>query len=155
LAAPREARVKKPWYAGGLRFECTLCGNCCSGEPGFVWIDPEEEALLSRFLGLAVDAFRAQFTRVVGDRRSLVERANGDCVFLDERRRCRVHRAKPRQCLTYPFWRRIVDSPEAWEAEARRCPGIGAGRLHDAREIERRADPRTPRKFLAEERHAE
>ena len=26
------------WYADGLRFTCTQCGNCCTGQPGFVWI---------------------------------------------------------------------------------------------------------------------
>lgn len=144
--------MSDPWYAGGLRFECTQCGNCCSGEPGFVWIGSEEEALIPPFLGLSVEAFRARFTRVVGDRRSLLERRNGDCVFLDERRRCRVHPVKPRQCLAYPFWRRIVDSPEAWAAEARKCPGIGSGRLFDAAAIDLRADRSTPRRLLAEER---
>ena len=26
-----------PWYADGLSFECTMCGNCCTGPPGAVW----------------------------------------------------------------------------------------------------------------------
>ena len=31
-AAPGE-----PWYRDGLRFQCTQCGNCCTGDPGVVW----------------------------------------------------------------------------------------------------------------------
>lgn len=31
-----------PWYAPGLSFTCTQCGNCCTGEPGVVWVSDEE-----------------------------------------------------------------------------------------------------------------
>ena len=27
-----------PWYAEGLKFTCSQCGNCCTGGPGYVWI---------------------------------------------------------------------------------------------------------------------
>ena len=37
---------KKPWYADGLQFECTQCGDCCTGAPGYVWVNKSEiEAL--------------------------------------------------------------------------------------------------------------
>ena len=26
------------WYRDGLRFECTRCGACCTGAPGYVWV---------------------------------------------------------------------------------------------------------------------
>ena len=42
---------KKPWYKDGLRFECTQCGACCSGEPGFVWVADEEIAGMAGLLG--------------------------------------------------------------------------------------------------------
>ena len=32
----------QPWYAAGLQFGCTECGNCCAGAPGYVWISTEE-----------------------------------------------------------------------------------------------------------------
>ena len=34
--------VKTKWYQAGLRFGCTQCGNCCSGPPGYVWVNREE-----------------------------------------------------------------------------------------------------------------
>jgi hypothetical protein len=35
-----------PWYKDGLRFTCTGCGDCCTGAPGYVWVNKEEiEAL--------------------------------------------------------------------------------------------------------------
>ena len=39
---------KFPWYAAGLRFFCTQCGDCCSGAPGFVWVNEEEIAAEQR-----------------------------------------------------------------------------------------------------------
>ena len=30
-----------PWYRDGLRFTCTRCGNCCTGAPGYVWVDAD------------------------------------------------------------------------------------------------------------------
>ena len=42
----------RPWYAEGLRFECTQCGNCCSGGPGAVWFTSEEAGGMARALGL-------------------------------------------------------------------------------------------------------
>ena len=31
-----------PWYADGLQFTCTQCGDCCTGDPGVVWVTDEE-----------------------------------------------------------------------------------------------------------------
>ena len=42
---------EKPWYSGGLAFECTRCGHCCTGDPGFVWVTEEELAAIAKFLG--------------------------------------------------------------------------------------------------------
>ena len=45
-------------------------------------------------------------------RRSLVEYANGDCVFFDsERRSCKVYALRPRQCRTWPFWESNLRHP--------------------------------------------
>ena len=39
-----------PWYRYGLSFECTQCGNCCTGGPGFVWVEEEEIRAIADFL---------------------------------------------------------------------------------------------------------
>ena len=44
--APPEA----PWYAGGLRFHCTACGECCTGVPGYVWITADDLARMASVL---------------------------------------------------------------------------------------------------------
>ena len=33
---------KQEWYKDGLAFQCTQCGNCCTGPPGAVWFNDKE-----------------------------------------------------------------------------------------------------------------
>ncbi len=126
----------EPWYGEGLRFECTQCGDCCTGAPGFVWVNKEEiEALAARFQMTPAD-FEAKFVRKVGVRKSLVEFENGDCVFFDtEKRNCTVYEHRPRQCRTWPFWDSNVRNEETWRATCEACPGSGKGRLYTLSEI--------------------
>lgn len=135
------------WYEDGLVFGCTACGSCCSGAPGFVWVSQEEQSTIAAQLGLDQEVFARTFTRLVGDRVSLVERPGGDCVFLDDDGRCTIHANKPRQCVTYPFWPRLVATKEAWQLEAPRCPGMTSGEGHrfSAAEIDALLDKTTPR----------
>ncbi len=64
---------KGPWYRDGLRFECTQCGACCSGEPGYVWVDDSEVAAMAEEIGITMEAFERKFVRQVGRDRSLIE----------------------------------------------------------------------------------
>ena len=126
------------WYQNGLRFECTRCGNCCTGAPGFVWVDDAELAAIAAFRAEPLEETRGRFTRVVGNRRSLREKANNDCVFYDRREGCTIYAVRPRQCRSWPFWERNVSSPEAWRQTCQQCPGGGQGELISAEEITRR-----------------
>jgi hypothetical protein len=131
---------KQPWYHEGLRFECTGCGHCCTGEPGYVYVTKAEIAELARAVGLGPAEFEAEFVRRVGRRRSLRELPNGDCVMFDNlTRRCRVYHARPRQCRTWPFWESNLATPDDWDATCRACPGAGRGDLVPLEEIEARA----------------
>lgn len=125
-----------PWYRDGLRFECTGCGDCCTGAPGFVWVNRAEIEALAERLGLAPVEFEERFVRKVGVRRSLVEHSNGDCVFFDgATRRCTVYEQRPRQCRTWPFWESNVATPEDWADTCRACPGSGRGQLFTVEQI--------------------
>lgn len=130
----------KRWYSSGLRFECTQCGDCCSGSPGHVWVDGDEIAALAAAVEeSSVEEFERKFVRRVGARKSLKElpQANYDCIFLDATtRRCMVYDARPKQCRTWPFWDSNLKSPEAWEAAAEVCPGCNQGRLYEIETIE-------------------
>ena len=130
----------KPWYDKGLQFTCTGCGNCCTGEPGYVWVTPEEAAEIGLYLGKGVDQMCESDLRQVGRRLSLTERDNGDCTFLDpDTRKCTVYPVRPTQCRTWPFWPSNLQSPEVWEEVKRICPGSGKGEWVSVEEIQRRA----------------
>lgn len=130
------------WYADGLRFECTQCGNCCTGAPGFVWVNQDEIAALAQKVGIDdVDEFERLYVRKIGMRKSLVEFPNGDCVFFDnEKRTCTVYDARPRQCRTWPFWKSNVRSPETWQQTCEQCPGSGKGKLYSLEQIRQNAE---------------
>jgi uncharacterized protein len=124
----------EPFYRDGLRFECHACGVCCTGEPGYVYVDANECRLLAEKLGIELKELYRQHVRRVPGGYSLLERPDGSCVFYD--RGCSVYAARPRQCRTYPFWPDVVASKARWEAESRRCQGIGKGALYDFVTIE-------------------
>lgn len=119
----------------GLRFECTMCGNCCTGPEGYVLVTEAEAAALAARLGLEVGVFLERYTRMTGRGRSLTEVATAfghDCVFLDRTRVpgkavCGVYEDRPEQCRTWPYWKSNVSSRHAWERARRICPGMGRG----------------------------
>jgi len=130
----------RPWYHGGLRFECIGCGRCCTGAPGHVWVTRAETEVLAAALRLDVAEFREQYVRRVGNRRSLVELVNGDCIFFErESRECRVYTSRPAQCRTWPFWPSNLRTPQTWQETCRACPGSGRGPLVAWNEIKARA----------------
>jgi uncharacterized protein len=130
--------MSEPWYQDGLRFQCSRCGNCCTGEPGFVWVNDEEVATIAKFREEPVEQLIALYTTAVGDDRTLREKTNGDCVFYDGSAGCTIYPVRPRQCRTWPFWESNVKSPHAWQRTCEVCPGSGKGELISAEEITRR-----------------
>ncbi len=135
--------AEEPWYRDGLAFECTRCGNCCTGAPGFVWVDDDEIQRLAEFQGESLDDFGRKYLRQVGRDLSLIEKPGGDCIFWDRLKGCTVYEARPVQCRTWPFWPENIESLEDWTRVRRGCPGAGQGRLYTIGEIVASAE-RTP-----------
>lgn len=116
---------KLPWYHEGLHFECTGCGGCCTGFPGFVWVTEDEIIKMAAKKGLSEKEFTRKYLRDAGGRLSLREMPKTyDCVFLEDKKRCSIYDVRPKQCRTFPFWKEALSSPEAWEETARGCEGI-------------------------------
>jgi uncharacterized protein len=131
---------KQPWYKDGLQFKCTGCGDCCTGAPGYVWVNKTDIAALAAEVGIDTSEFESRYVRQIGVRKSLVEYDNGDCVFFDGKtRKCGVYAARPRQCRTWPFWDSNIRTPDSWAATCSVCPGSGTGPLYQLEAIERQA----------------
>ncbi len=130
--------AEQPWFQDGLRFECTQCGKCCTGEPGFVWVNDVEIDKLAKFRGDVRHEFVALYTKKARGQVTLREKADGACVFYDAERGCTVYSVRPRQCRTWPFWDSNLESPETWQRTEGDCPGSGRGELIPVEEILRR-----------------
>lgn len=126
-----------PWYADGLKFNCTQCGNCCTGTPGHVWLDEDEIQAIAEYLDKPLGEIRLFHTRSVRGKISLTEFGNGDCTFFDPHGRgCTIYPVRPKQCQTWPFWNSNLSSKSAWESIKKDCPGAGAGNFVAFEEIE-------------------
>lgn len=138
---------KKKWYEAGLCFTCTQCGNCCSGDPGYVWATKEEIRSISAFLGRGDGWLDKRDIRRVGLRYSLTERPNGDCTFLireNGKALCAIYSVRPRQCRSWPFWNEILSSPKAWADAHEKCPGMDNGTHYNFVQIEARRTHKQP-----------
>ena len=49
--------------------------------------------------------------------RRLVSTKGHGCTFLTREGGCGVYEARPVQCRAYPFWPRVLKSPETWNHE--------------------------------------
>lgn len=131
------------WYSQGLRFECTQCGECCSGGSGTVEFTYGEAQDMASALGLGYDEFMARYAIRHGPTWTLaeVESEQGyDCALLARdpetgMTRCTVHRQRPMQCRTWPFWPENLKSPRTWRQAGRECEGIERGPTVGYREI--------------------
>lgn len=86
-------------------FRCRRCGNCCRWS-GYVRLSETEIDVIAGFLGMSPGDFVERYTRLTADRSglSLIEKADGACIFLTETRppACRIEAVKPRQCRDFP-----------------------------------------------------
>lgn len=125
----RSLPQSKPWYAEGLRFTCTGCGDCCKGpESGLVFVNAAEIQALADALELSLDDFGRRYLRQTPEGLSLVEKpVSLDCVFWEDGVGCAVYADRPSQCRSFPFWPEQLESPAAWDAAAAECPGMTRG----------------------------
>ena len=142
--------MSQAWYQNGLKFNCTQCGNCCSGAPGYVWVTKEDRLRIAEFLGQPDRPLDERFVRRVGFRTSLTERPGGDCIFLKSeggKRICGIYPVRPQQCRTWPFWNSNLRRPDSWTTASQSCPGMcdAEAPLYDVPHIEKcRTHPESP-----------
>jgi Fe-S-cluster containining protein len=128
-----------PWWkhAPGVRFSCTGCGRCCSGEPGAVWLSEADLECLASLLNVSQDVVIRRYCRILDGKLALREtkrvelggsHVEHDCIFLEAGKLCRIYEGRPTQCRTFPFWPEVMKSPESWrQLRARGCEGVDLG----------------------------
>jgi len=102
-------------------FACQRCGNCCRW-PGDVRVTDAEVEQIAAYMKVPVPEFIERYTRVNANRTglSIIDKPNGECLFLEGRNVCAIQAVKPAQCSgfpndwNFPGWR---DKCEAVEVE--------------------------------------
>lgn len=125
---------KERFYAEGLQFECTGCGECCKLAGGFVYVTDEEIKAMAKYLQLSITTFSDQFLDIHKNR--YVLKSKGDACILLDNDACSVYPVRPVQCRTFPFWPANLKSKYRWKMTALVCEGIGQGRVYTSTEIE-------------------
>jgi len=107
--------------------ECSKCeGNCCIGESGYIWINPNEMKTLSELLNITVEELKDNYVNKISYKYSIKEKKlsknNYACVFFDTTlKQCSVYEARPKQCRTFPFWDYFKENEKEVCEE---CPAI-------------------------------
>lgn len=86
-----------------VQYLCQRCGNCCRW-PGDVRISAAEACHIAHFLGLSEEQFIERYTRLNANRTglSIIDKPNGECVFLEGKNICLIQPVKPIQCGGFP-----------------------------------------------------
>ena len=72
------------WYADGLRFECSRCGNCCTGEPGLVRMTDDEVRTMARHVEMDEAKGRALIDEAAAEGVVAAQRLQAADYDLDE-----------------------------------------------------------------------
>jgi len=122
-----EFSSSKPWWEvkGGLNFDCTSCGKCCTIQ-GQILANKAEVSGIAKELKISegdffekhVTGWNADGTWFTLKSKPVQKDGSEPCSLLGEDGRCTVYNARPTQCRTYPFWDELLESSESWEKEA-------------------------------------
>ena len=125
----KSLKDRKYFFDKGIRFSCTQCGSCCTGEPGIIYITQEECDKIAEHLNISSKDFLQSHCYPFESAYSLKEHADGRCLFFENG--CQIYDLRPSQCKTFPFWFKNLRSEHAWNQVCKDCPGIGKGKLFD------------------------
>lgn len=137
-AGPGEGEGDERWYAAGLPFSCTACGQCCkrNGDSAYVYLRADEAAAIAHHLGMEIDRFKDEYL-VFEDGWITLRPDLDQCAFLTTDGKCSVYEVRPKQCRTWPFWEHNLRE-EVWKGQVNAiCPGSREGEIHSADEVER------------------
>ena len=119
-----------------LRFECTGCGKCCTGNNDhYIAMNKVEAERIRKYLDISESWFRRRYVSHLTRNTLTARMKDGRCSFLDPQGSCRIYHLRPVQCQTYPWWPEVVETKRSWNNEAKRCEGINAGSVVPVKNI--------------------
>jgi Fe-S-cluster containining protein len=127
------ARNRSYFFDRGIRFECQRCGACCTGDPGYIFVDKQEVLQIAEYISRDAKSFVKEFLYPFGTGFSIKECHDGRCLFYREE--CTIYPVRPEQCRIFPFWFENLRSLKKWRRVTRECPGIDQGPLYSKERI--------------------
>ncbi|UCD33847.1 MAG: YkgJ family cysteine cluster protein [Desulfobacterales bacterium] len=121
------------FFDKGLRFECQRCGACCTGEPGFIFVEKHDIVQIAEYFSQEALYFIETYLYPFRTGYSIKEHADGRCIFYQEG--CSIYPVRPAQCRTFPFWFENLRSFNKWRRVTRECPGIDKGPVFSKEQI--------------------
>lgn len=120
-----------------IRFECTACGKCCTGDSDthYIALSSAEAAKLRRHLAVSEAWFKRRYVEHLTRDSWGIRMNNGQCIFLGPQNQCNIYQLRPTQCRTYPFWPELLDEEKHWRSEKKFCEGINRGKPVTIRHI--------------------
>ena len=119
--------MTNPWWKQEtIHFDCQSdCFKCCT-KPGVVYMDLSDIRQAAEHLELTVSRFKSEFLKREAGRWLIEVEEARPCPFLVEEG-CAIHKVKPAQCRSYPFWRENIETRNHWLLTGAFCPGINKG----------------------------
>ena len=121
------------FFDNGLRFECQRCGACCTGEPGFIFVNKHEIEQIAKHISQNVPDVINEYLYPFKAGYSIKEHADGRCYFYQQG--CAIYPVRPAQCRLYPFWFENLRSFKKWRQVTKECPGIDKGPIYTKEDI--------------------
>jgi len=95
---------------------------------GEVYLTEEDLVRIAKHISADPIDFEAKYVHRNPRTLRLRKPSDRQCLFHRDGR-CSIHPVKPVQCRVFPFWPEIIESAEAWNETAVRCPGMNKGPL--------------------------
>ena len=116
-----EYNMESGTISGADIFDCTQCGQCCTGFGG-TYVNDHEIKRIAAFIACDPATFTRKYCDRSGSKWVITQGTNDSCIFFDKN--CTIHPVKPYMCRAWPFLRTIIKNPENWTAMAKSCRGI-------------------------------
>ncbi|MHA1917418.1 MAG: YkgJ family cysteine cluster protein [Candidatus Ranarchaeia archaeon] len=151
-------KVKKVQLMTNIRFKCIKCGECCKDPNMLIIVDGADLRNLEKVLGFEnlmknlsfftidqknTDSMKRFIVPSVLTKRGLTfiglkKSENGECVFLDQENNCKLYKARPRVCRTFPFSFNEKEDGLFWGTVEwdKKCPGFGKGKRMNKKELQ-------------------